>query len=49
MVDGNALMLIWVYSVAGYWAGVMFILVRRPDSPTRLDIELMKWAFPSRS
>ncbi len=46
VLDGGTLMQIWAMALAAYWVGVLVILTRRPAKPTRLDLFLVRWAFP---
>jgi len=33
--------------MAAFWAGVVLMMVRRPVSPTRLDLFLIRWSYPA--
>ena len=37
---------IWAITMAAYWIGAIVIMLRRPQSPTRIDLFLARWAFP---
>ena len=32
--------------MAAYWTGAIVIMARRPATPTRVDLFLIRWAFP---
>jgi hypothetical protein len=45
VLDGGVVFRVWSLSVLAYWIGVILIVLRRPLSPTRLDILFIKYGF----
>ena len=43
ILDGGCMALIFLYTLAAYWAGFAMIVVRRPMTPTKTDLFLIKW------
>ncbi len=39
------LLQIWWRSVVVYWGGFMMVLLRRPYTPTRIDLVLIEWGL----
>ena len=37
--------LIFFYAAVAYWAGVAIIVIRRPMTPNKTDIMMLKWGF----
>jgi hypothetical protein len=35
-----------VFTIIGYWFGVLLILFRRGKDPSRLDLLFERWGFP---
>jgi len=46
LLDGGQVFQLWAITMAAYWIGVIVIMARRPANPTRLDLFLIRWAFP---
>jgi len=43
IMDGGGVALIFLYTLAGFWAGFGMIVLRRPMTPTKTDLFLIKW------
>ena len=46
ITDFGQVFQIWAITMAAYWTGVIVIMTRRPANPTRVDLFLIRWAFP---
>jgi hypothetical protein len=46
MLDLGETLNIFQVAFVGHWAGMLFILVRRPLSPTKTDIVFIRWGTP---
>jgi hypothetical protein len=45
LLDGGVLFRVWCIAFLAFWAAVLLIVLRRPISPTRVDILLIKCGF----
>jgi hypothetical protein len=45
-LDGGLLLQLWLFAMAGYWGGLILMVCRRPTSPTKVDLFLIRWSFP---
>jgi hypothetical protein len=43
--DFGTIAQISVIAIAGFWAGATLVLFRRPQSPSSLDLWLIRWGF----
>jgi len=43
MMDNGAIGAIFFYTMVAFWAGFAVIIIRRPRTPTEVDIFLIKW------
>ena len=46
ITDCGQVFQIWAIAMAAYWTGAIVIMARRPATPTRVDLFLIRWAFP---
>ena len=42
----HGLFALWLSTMAGYWGGLLVMMMRRPDKPTGVDLFLIRWGFP---
>ena len=47
ILDGGQCAQWCAVSLAAYWGGLIVILLRRPKTPTRIDLFLIRWSFPA--
>ncbi len=45
MLDGGFLARICAITMLGFWAAVALMMVRRPLSPSPIDIMFLRWGF----
>lgn len=45
LLDGGGTLRGVEIAAAGYWVGAVLIMVRRPKSPTQVDVDLVKYGF----
>ncbi len=45
ILDGGGMFRVLSVAVLSHWAAILFILGRRPRSPTRLDLALIRFGF----
>jgi len=45
LLDGGQMLRGVAIAAAGYWVGAVLIMVRRPKSPTQVDLDLVKYGF----
>ncbi len=45
MLDGGVFLEVWCFTILAFWVGVILIVLRRPLSPTRLDVLAIKYGF----
>jgi hypothetical protein len=45
ILDGGVTASFCGIALAAFWGGAVFVLIRRPQSPTRWDLELMRFGF----
>ena len=45
LLDGGQMLRYGEIAAAGYWVGAVLIMVRRPKSPTQVDLDLVKYGF----
>ncbi|MBA4387283.1 MAG: hypothetical protein C0404_04835 [Verrucomicrobia bacterium] len=43
ITDGGGVATIFLYTMAGFWTGFAMIVMRRPRTPTKTDIFMIKW------
>jgi hypothetical protein len=43
IMDGGGVAVIFLYALAGFWAGFAMIVLRRPMNPTKTDLFMIKW------
>jgi hypothetical protein len=46
VADFGQIAYLWLITMAAFWGGVIMIMARRPANPTKLDLFLIRWAFP---
>ena len=46
-LDFGEICYIWLITMVAYWAEVILMMIRRPVSPTRLDLFLVRWSYPA--
>ncbi len=44
-IDGGLLFELWWRPMAAYWGCFIVMVLRRPNTPTNLDLILVKWGF----
>ena len=44
-LDGGVFFHLWWRAMAGYWAALIVILMKRPNAPTKVDLFLVRWGF----
>ncbi len=44
-IDGGFLFELWWRPMAAYWGCFIVMVLRRPNTPTKLDLILVKWGF----
>ncbi len=43
ILDGGGVAQIFLYTLVAFWSGFAMIVLRRPTSPTKTDLFLIKW------
>lgn len=45
MLDGGEMLRMTLVAMAAYWTFILVILLRRPLSPTKIDLLVIRWGF----
>lgn len=47
ILDGGRLARLGAVAMTGFWLGALLIVLRRPRSPSKVDLLYFRWGFPA--